>query len=673
MCGITGYLLSPSASLPADALFSSKVALGHRGPDDSGLFEDRSHGVGLAHTRLSINDLSPLGHQPMLSDDGQVVLVFNGEIYNFRELRFDLEAEGYSFRGHSDTEVLLNLYLAQRHKADGVQAMLRRLNGIFAFAIWDAGCGALLIARDALGVKPLYFSATSDGIAFASEIKALLQLLPSSGQRVENLWGVLDAAAINRYLSFQWCPGDGTPTRLVRKLGPGEALWVSAGVIDEHLTWYRLPAFVKDGIGSAGVFGAANHLPKLTKSEAIFGTEQHLRQAVQRQLVADVPVGAFLSGGLDSSSIVAFAREKNPDICCFTIEASGVNEEGVIDDLPYARRVAAHLQVPLEVVRIDSARMAEDLADMVAQLDEPLADPAPLNVLYISRLAREQGIKVLLSGAGGDDLFTGYRRHRALMSEGLWSWLPRPARFGLERLTSSLDQHRPIFRRVRKLFNGASLDGDARLVNYFRWIDQRDLMELYSAEFRAALGSVRAEDPMLEFMSDLSPGINRLERMLALEQRFFLTDHNLTYTDKMSMAVGVEVRVPFLDLDLVEFAARIPVRFKQRGSEGKWVLKRAMEPYLPRDVIYRPKSGFGAPLRRWMRVELRDLLADVLGNQSLRQRGLFDPAAVQRLIQANDQGKVDASYTLLSLICIELWCRKFIDQGLATPSLSRIN
>jgi asparagine synthase (glutamine-hydrolysing) len=426
---------------------------------------------------------------------------------------------------------------------------------------------------------------------------------------------------------------------------------------------------VKDGIGSAGVFGAANHLPKLTKSEAIFGTEQHLRQAVQRQLVADVPVGAFLSGGLDSSSIVAFAREKNPDICCFTIEASGVNEEGVIDDLPYARRVAAHLQVPLEVVRIDSARMAEDLADMVAQLDEPLADPAPLNVLYISRLAREQGIKVLLSGAGGDDLFTGYRRHRALMSEGLWSWLPRPARFGLERLTSSLDQHRPIFRRVRKLFNGASLDGDARLVNYFRWIDQRDLMELYSAEFRAALGSVRAEDPMLEFMSDLSPGINRLERMLALEQRFFLTDHNLTYTDKMSMAVGVEVRVPFLDLDLVEFAARIPVRFKQRGSEGKWVLKRAMEPYLPRDVIYRPKSGFGAPLRRWMRVELRDLLADVLGNQSLRQRGLFDPAAVQRLIQANDQGKVDASYTLLSLICIELWCRKFIDQGLATPSL----
>ncbi len=673
MCGISGYLLSLKASLGANALSLSKVALGHRGPDDSGLFEDRSHGVGLAHTRLSILDLSPLGHQPMVSDDGSVVLVFNGEIYNFRELRVDLQAESYCFRGHSDTEVLLNLYLSHRHSADGVQAMLRRLNGIFAFALWDAGRGALLLARDALGVKPLYFSTTVDGFAFASEIKALLPLLSKSVEQAGSLFGDLDVDAINRYLSFQWCPGEGTPIRSLRKLGPGEALWVREGEISERFIWYQLPAFRIAGMRSTAGSSPANCRPKLTESEAILGTEQHLRQAVHRQMVADVPMGSFLSGGLDSSSVVAFAREMNPDIRCFTIEAMGADDEGIAEDLPYARRVAAHLQVPLQVVRIDAARMAEDLVDMVAQLDEPLADPAPLNVLYISRLAREQGMKVLLSGAGGDDLFTGYRRHRALMSEGLWSWLPRPARFGLERLTSSLDQHRPLFRRMRKLFNGASLDGDARLVNYFRWNDQRDLMELYSTEFRAALGSVRAEDPMLEFLSDLSPEINRLERMLALEQRFFLTDHNLTYTDKMSMAVGVEVRVPFLDLELVDFAAQIPVRFKQRGSEGKWVLKKAMEPYLPRDVIYRPKSGFGAPLRRWMRLELRDLLSDVLGSQSLSKRGLFDPYAVQRLIQANDLGKVDASYTLLSLMCIELWCRKFIDQGLVTLPHSRIN
>jgi asparagine synthase (glutamine-hydrolysing) len=660
MCGIAGYFNGSNIPYRENALTEAITILANRGPDDSGLFEDSDHGVGLAHTRLSILDLSPFGHQPMTSDDGRVVLVFNGEIYNFRELRAELEVLGYVFHGHSDTEVLLKLYLAQRKAGLDVAAMLRRLNGIFAFALWDADAGSMLLVRDALGVKPLYYSLADLSFVFASEIKALQPLMAGVGE--------LDFAAIDRYLSFLWCPGEGTPTKEVRKLGPGEALWVRSGAITERFTWYRLPVFSIESAGLADGVNSASHVnTPLADTEAIEGTVQNLRRAVHRQMVADVPVGAFLSGGLDSSSIVAFAREQNPDIRCFTIEASGANEEGITDDLPYARRVAAHLRLALDVVRIDAARMAEDLPTMVELLDEPLADPAPLNVLYISRLAREQGIKVLLSGAGGDDLFTGYRRHRALMSESLWSWVPRSARTGLERLTSGLDQHRPLFRRLRKLFSGASLDGDARLVNYFRWVDQRDLMSLYTQDFRAALGDAHPEDPMLAFLAELPPRTTRLERMLALEQRFFLADHNLTYTDKMSMAVGVEVRVPFLDLDLVEFAARIPACYKQRGSEGKWVLKKAMEPYLPRDVIYRPKSGFGAPLRRWMRVELRDLLADVLGSQSLRQRGLFDPTAVQRLIQANDKGKVDASYTLLSLMCIELWCRKFIDQGLSKP------
>jgi len=239
-------------------------------------------------------------------------------------------------------------------------------------------------------------------------------------------------------------------------------------------------------------------------------------------------------------------------------------------------------------------------------------------------------------------------------------------------LTSGLDITKPLNRRLHKLFNGAGLEGDERLVNYFSWIDRADLTALYSAEFKAALGDSRAEQPMLDFLAELPPDTDRLERMLALEQRFFLADHNLIYTDKMSMAVGVEVRVPFLDLDLVQFAATIPAKFKQRGSEGKWVLKKAMEPHLPREVIYRPKSGFGAPLRRWMRVELRELLGDILGERSLRKRGLFNPAAVQKLIRANDQGKVDASYTLLSLMCIELWCRHFIDHpGAPVPEFSK--
>lgn len=635
MCGIVGII---GSSL--DRVTVAIEALSHRGPDDFGIYVESVAGIGLAHCRLSILDPSPLGHQPMVSDDGMIVLVFNGEIFNFRELRAELENNGVSFHGHSDTEVLLNLY-----QAEG-EAMLSRLNGIFAFALWDGRKQALLIARDALGVKPLYFTAQSDCFAFASEIKALLCLVPKLVD--------LEAEALNRYLSFLWCPGNGTPLKGVHKVEPGDAMWVHGGQIERRWTWYKLPIFQWEPLN-------------ISKRDAIAGTASCLRKAVQRQMVADVPVGAFLSGGLDSSSVVAFAREHNPDIRCFTIETIGGDEDGITNDLPYARRVAAHLQVPLEVVRIDASRMAEDLQAMVMQLDEPLADPASLNVLYICRLAREQGIKVLLSGVGGDDLFTGYRRHRALMSESIWSWLPSTARVGLERLTSNLDQHRPMFRRLRKLFSGASLDGDARLVNYFRWIDQRDLTPLYTSEFRAAMGDAHAEDSMLAFLETLPPQTSRLERMLALEQRFFLADHNLIYTDKMSMAAGVEVRVPLLDLELVDFAARIPARFKQCGSEGKWVLKKAMEPYLPRDVIYRPKSGFGAPLRRWIRVELRDLLADLLGTQSLRQRGLFDPAVVQRLIQANDQGKVDASYTLLSLMCIELWCRKFIDQGLLTP------
>ena len=650
MCGIAGFSLDPDVSQVSEWHNNTLSALAHRGPDANGLYEDIFNKIGLIHSRLSIQDLSSQGHQPMSSVDGKVVLVFNGEIYNFRELRFQLEQNGSLFTGHSDTEVLLKLYLQHRTSSNGVTKMLQLLNGIFTFALWDADRSELLLARDALGVKPIYYSSDAQAFAFASEIKALLPSL--AGPRV------LDISAIDRYLSFLWCPGEGTPFSQVRKLPPGEALWVKEGRIAERFRWYQLPAFQLGGKNS-----------NLRLTEAVQGTEQYLRQAVQRQLVADVPVGAFLSGGLDSSSVVAFAREQNPDIRCFTIESTGASEEGIADDLPYARRVAAHLNVPLEIVRIDAARMAEDLSAMVIQLDEPLADPAPLNVLYISRLAREQGIKVLLSGAGGDDLFTGYRRHRALMAEGLWSWLPRSARVGLERLTCRLDQRRPVFRKLRKLFSGASLDGDARLVNYFRWVERKDLAALYTPEFIEALGTARAEDPMLEFLVDLPSGTSRLERLLALEQRFFLTDHNLTYTDKMSMAVGVEVRVPFLDLDLVEFAARIPARFKQRGSCGKWVLKKAMEPYLPRDVIYRTKSGFGAPLRSWMRNELRDLLGDVLSPVNLRSRGLFQPNAVHQLIAANDCGRVDATYTLFSLLCIELWCLHYIDDNPA-PSFS---
>jgi asparagine synthase (glutamine-hydrolysing) len=379
-------------------------------------------------------------------------------------------------------------------------------------------------------------------------------------------------------------------------------------------------------------------------------------------MVSDVPLGAFLSGGLDSSSVVAFAREVDPHIRCFTIETPGCTDAGFVDDLSYARRVAQHLGVTLDVVRVEARNLATELEEMVWHLDEPLADPAPLNVLHISRAARQCGIKVLLSGAGGDDLFTGYRRHLALLRERYWSWLPRPVRRGLQLMSLHLDARKSMGRRLRKVFDGAELDGDERIVNYFRWLDNRSVRALLTPDLQAEIADRRPEQPMLDFLADLPTGTPPLERMLALEQRFFLADHNLTYTDKMSMAVGVEVRVPFLDLDLVEFAATIPPHLKQRSRCGKWILKKAMTGILPHDVIHRPKVGFGAPLERWVRHDLREWIHDLLSESTLRQRGLFDPAAVRRLLEDNEAGRVHAPYTILSLACIEVWCRRFIER-----------
>jgi len=633
MCGIAGF----SGAFSDEMLRNAGAQISHRGPDGSGSYRNE-HGVGFFHRRLSIIDLSPSGAQPMATADGSLVIVYNGELYNYRELRDELAARGAAFRSQSDTEVILQLYLAEG------EACLTRLNGIFAFALWDGRDRTLLVARDGMGVKPLYYAESSRGFAFASEIKALVELVPEAR--------ALNHIALHRYLTFLWCPGYETPLRDVLKLGPGEAMRVRAGHVERRWTWYELP-----------FFGPAQ--PPVSESEAVTGVVDHLRLAVHRQLVADVPVGAFLSGGLDSSSIVAFARELAPEIRCFTIDAPG-DSDGFADDLPFARRVAEHLGVPLDVVAIDAGRMAEDLERMVWQLDEPLADPAPLNVLYISQLARQHGIKVLLSGGGGDDLLAGYRRHVALSFEPYWRWLPRPLRVGLDHLTAGLDQRSTVGRRLRRLFSGAALDGDAHLAHYLRWNRETDILALYTPDFRALVGTEPVDRPLLELLERLDPRTGDLNRLLALEQRFFLTDLNLTYTDKMAMAVGVEVRVPFLDPDFVAFAARVPERLKQRGSTGKWVLKKAMEPILPAEVINRPKSGFGAPLRRWMRHELRPMLHDLLSRDSIRNRGIFDPDAIERLLRRNDSGATDGAYALLSVMSIELWCRCFCDARGAT-------
>jgi asparagine synthase (glutamine-hydrolysing) len=630
LCGVAGFYGAFDPSL----LTRIALAIAHRGPDDVGEWLSPDGDVGLAHRRLAIIDLSPLGHQPMADVSGTVVIVFNGEIYNFRELRVQLELEGYSFRSHSDTEVLLALYRTRG------EAMLSSLNGIFAFAIYDRTKQTLFLACDSMGVKPLYVYEARDGFVFASELKALL----ACGGVADSL----DMPALLRYLGFLWSPGGATPFKGVSRLGPGEALRVKDGRIVHRWRWAR-SAWAEAPLA-------------LDAGEAIRRVQEGLRTAVHRQMVADVPVGAFLSGGLDSSAVVAMAREVSPEIECFTIDTGAVRDAGVTDDLPYARQVAKNLGVKLHEIQVDSSRMAADLERMVFQLDEPLADPAPLNVLYISQLARQHRVKVLLSGAGGDDLFTGYRRHRALMLERYWAWMPVPARKGLCSVTSRLGQRGALGRRLAKAFAHADLPPDQRLAGYFLWADPARVLGLFAPEHRAALAREHIAAPLEDYLATLPAGLPPLQCMLALEQRFFLADHNLLYTDKMSMAAGVEVRVPFLDNDLVRLANALPPGLKQRGAEGKWVLKKAMEPYLPHDVIYRPKTGFGAPLRHWLRHELREWVGDVLSADTLRRRGLFDPKAVAALVADDQAGRVDAAYTILGLVCIEVWCRKFMDQ-----------
>jgi asparagine synthase (glutamine-hydrolysing) len=304
--------------------------------------------------------------------------------------------------------------------------------------------------------------------------------------------------------------------------------------------------------------------------------------------------------------------------------------------------------------------MVDELPRMIFHLDEPQADPAPINALFISRLARENGIKVLLSGTGGDDVFTGYRRHYALHLERFWSWLPGFVRTGMRQLSSKLYPTSELRRRLAKGLRYAELHGDDRIVSYFQWIPPALIDPVFSDATRAGFNS-EEPDLLRAALAELPDSVPPLNRMLYLEKRFFLADHNLNYVDKVSMANGVEVRVPLLDPELVALAARLPLRFKQRGRIGKWVLREAMKPYLPRDVLYREKTGFGAPLRHWMRSDLRPLVEDVLSESSLDRRGLFDPSAVRMLVKLNNEQRIDATYSIFGMICIELWCRMFVD------------
>ena len=573
----------------------------------------------------------------MANLEGSLHITYNGEIYNYRELTSELEQKGYKFQSRSDTEVLLHLYHCY-----GLD-MLDQLNGIYAFALWDASQKQLFVARDGVGVKPLYYCETSKGFLFASEIKALLASSEVSRE--------LDLEALDEHLTFLWTAAPRTLLKAVRKLKPGHAMLIREGRIVRNWRYYDLPY---DGTRVEG-----------TEDEIVEELRLLLNQAVNRQMVSDVPVGAFLSGGLDSSCVVAMMRQGRPEYTpvCYSI---GFGDERDLDgspaDLPYARRVAKHLGSDLREIIVAPPEIISNIERMLYQLDEPQADLASINALLIAEHARKDGTKVLLSGAGGDDIFSGYRRHLALRLRSLMSMFPGIVRRGLTTWANSARGRNVTMRRIRRAFAHAELRDDKWLASLFAWSVKSVRYELFAPDVRAILGDRNEFQSLTRSLSSIPHEHNSLNRLLYLEGKHFLADHNLNYTDKMGMAAGVEIRVPLLDIDLINFAARIPPQLKQRGRQGKYILKRAMEIFLPRDIIYRPKTGFGVPLRRWLHNELCELINDILSEESLRHRGLFQPATVQNLIRQDRIGGTDGAHLIFAIMSIELWCRLFIDQ-----------
>lgn len=623
MCGIVGAY----GAMSSDVFSKMLAVIGHRGPDHQAILSLED--IHLGHARLSIIDPSPSSNQPLWDRQRRACIVFNGEIYNYQTLREELQQLGYEFSSDGDAEVLLNLYIHF-----GIEC-LSKLEGMFAFAIWDHQ--SLFLARDPYGVKPLYYTENCEGFYFASEMKSLLLLSSLSRE--------LNHDALFRTIVFLWNPGSTTVLKEIRKLEPGHYLLVNERQIVKDECFSTWPDYCPQ---------------KSSRVRACEKVETSLKASIKAQMVSDVPIGAFLSGGIDSSLIVAMVKSiQDTPIECFTINSRfNGKTDGETDDLPYAKMMAEHLQVPLNIVDLQP-EMAKLLPKLLYHLDEPHGDPAIFNVFAICELARKKGIKVLFSGAGGDDIFSGYRRHQALLFERYWSFLPRFLRKYIVLVTKKLPKQHSLGRKIAKLFAYADATADERLLSYFYWIDPKIVQGLFTDDIQKKLSA----DPLHEIKSTITQQLQmpRLEKMLMLEKRHFLVDHNFNYTDKMSMAHGVEVRVPFLDSAILNTAAALDVRWKHRYGQGKWILKNMAKKYLPNEVIYRRKTGFGTPLRHWLKSDLKYLVDELLNDENINRRGIFKPQAVQELLSQDRSGKEDFSYPIFSLLCIELWCRLFVD------------
>jgi asparagine synthase (glutamine-hydrolysing) len=631
MCGIVGLIGENICFDESQILFGIK----HRGPD--GLNFENYSGVFLGHSRLAIQDLTQAGTQPMVSDDGRYVIIFNGEIYNHNDLRDEFLSKR-TFESKSDTETLLYLFALL-----GTDS-LNLLNGIFSFAILDKYSNEITIVRDQFGVKPLYYYSDENMFWFSSEIKSIL-----STQFDKSISG----ESLVNYLSFLYSPGELTPFHKVKKLLPGHYIKLSLSEPEMFsiTRYYDIPF--------------DNTRLNRSEDELINDLDNLLLKAVERQMLSDVPVGFFLSGGLDSSAIVAMARKLYPNrrFDCYTasVNYQDHSDEGFTDDLPFAREVAEYLNVNL--IEVDcNINIVSEFGKMIHHLDEPQADSAPLNVLKICERARLDGNTVLLGGTAGDDVFSGYRRHQALRYDKYISVIPLSIRKVIRKLCQKLPNNSAKYRRIKKFTRDVHLSENERLVGYFEWLDHKTITNLFSDEYKVKIAGYNPLNFHFELLNNLADEKDKLNQMLYLELKTFLVDHNLNYTDKMSMATGIEVRVPFLDKDLVEFSTKIPTHLKLKGVSTKYILRKVMERYLPKHIIYRSKSGFGGPLRSWIINDLDDKITELLSKENIEGRGIFNYETIRKLIIDNKLGKIDASYSIWCLLAIEKWMQIFYDK-----------
>jgi len=626
VCGIYGILDLRGRAADADAITAMAGRTIHRGPDDEGRFVRGPLAMGMR--RLSIIDVGG-GHQPLANEDESIWIVANGEIYNYRELRSELAAQGHTFRTGSDCETLLHLYEA--HGDD----FLDRVNGMFAFALWDGPRSRLLLGRDRLGIKPLYVCREPGGrLIFASEAKAILA---APGVRTE-----LDAGALRSYLALGYVPAPQSMFRGIAKLPPATLLVAEGGKVAERRYW-RVPAQVD---------AAPSEL------QWVDAVRARLEESVRMQMVSDVPIGAFLSGGIDSSTVVGFmAKHSDRPVKTYAIGFEGGAAEAFYDELPFARKIAErfgteHREI---VVRPDVVAL---LPRLLWHMDEPVADTAFVTTYLVSEFARRD-VTVILSGVGGDELFGGYRRYLGGHYRGYFDRMPAVVRRAATALGERLpsDRHSPLLnamRLARGFLNSAALPFEERYRSYVEVFGDEDAAALLRAPPATAC------DPLAAAFEEAA-GADEANRMMAVDIETQLPDDLLLLTDRMSMAVSLECRVPLLDHELVELAARIPEGIKMRGGRLKHVMKAALADVLPKDILERRKRGFGAPMGAWLKQGLKPLLHDLLSRDAVERRGVFRHSAIAALVADHEANRTDGTDRLLGLLNFEIWARIYLD------------